>query len=134
MLILYEDTATMVQTQPPWFRHSHHGSDTATMVVGRDREQRSANDRADCWKAGSGTAAWSRCWSQRLVVSHDGADGCGSEEDGAGDLLHLHCDLLGFFSFVFGFGFGFVRRYPVKNSTRRITEKRLRFGNCCLRK
>ena len=68
-------------------------------VVGRDREQRSANDRADCWKAGSGTAAWSRCWSQRLVVSHDGADGCGSEEDGAGDLLHLHCDLLGFFLF-----------------------------------
>ena len=63
-------------------------------VVGRDGEQRSADERADCRKAGGGAAGWSRCWSRCLVMSNDGADGCGSEENGAGDLLHLHCDFL----------------------------------------
>ncbi|KAG6577525.1 hypothetical protein SDJN03_25099, partial [Cucurbita argyrosperma subsp. sororia] len=61
-------------------------------VVGSDGEQRSADERADCWKANSGGAGWSRCRSRRLILSHGGGDGCGSEEDGAGDLLHFHCD------------------------------------------
>ncbi|KAG6583571.1 hypothetical protein SDJN03_19503, partial [Cucurbita argyrosperma subsp. sororia] len=95
-------------------------------TVGRDGEQRSADERADCRKPGGGSASWSRCWSRCLIMSNDGADGCGSEENGAGDLLHLHCDYL-----LFGCGV-----YPVtmNSNDSTITENRLRFGDRCLMK
>lgn len=71
---------------------THNLSSFSLQVVGRDGEQRSADERANSREAGGGATAWSRCWSQRLIVSHGSADGCGSEENSAGDLLHLHCD------------------------------------------
>uniref|UniRef100_A0A9I9DUX7 Uncharacterized protein n=1 Tax=Cucumis melo TaxID=3656 RepID=A0A9I9DUX7_CUCME len=69
-------------------------------VVSGEGEQRSTDQRPNCRETNGGAAAWSRCWSQRLIFSYGGADGCGSEENSAGDLLHLHCDSLGIFFFL----------------------------------
>ncbi|KAL0533213.1 hypothetical protein IC582_030429 [Cucumis melo] len=53
-------------------------------VVSGEGEQRSTDQRPNCRETNGGAAAWSRCWSQRLIFSYGGADGCGSEENSAG--------------------------------------------------
>lgn len=107
---------------------SHHFINIPTIksiiklqVVSGEGEQGSADERPNCRDTNASAAAWSRCWSQGLICSYDGGDGCGSEEDGAGDLLHLHC------VFLFVLAFDWVRGIEEKDE---ITEKRL----CCLRK